>query len=273
MSLASRVRRAANRILAPAGLAIVRKGANDRATLAGALANARRLGVEPRTVIDVGAAYGYWARECANVFPDARYLLVEPLEEFRPFLEQRVAELDAEWIAAAVSSASGIQEFHVHHDLVGSSLRDEAEGPAAVFEQRRVATTTVDALVERRAEPPFLLKVDVQGGELDVLAGASRTLAATELALLETSFFNFFVDGPDVATLIAWMRKAAFVPYDILGLAYRPLDGALAQVDLLFAPEASRLRSSHVWTSPGERAEQDAAMRRRYERRLAALRR
>jgi hypothetical protein len=38
-----------------------------------------------------------------------------------------------------------------------------------------------------------------------------------------------------------------FKIYDIISLRRRPLDGALAQIDLVFVPDKSPLRSDHRW--------------------------
>jgi hypothetical protein len=43
------------------------------------------------------------------------------------------------------------------------------------------------------------------------------------------------------------MQAHGFVVADILGLKRRPLDGATAQLDLLFLPEVAPLRADRRW--------------------------
>ena len=50
-----------------------------RHSLLGALDHVAATGWKPETVIDIGAAYGSFTRECERRFPNAHYLLIEPL--------------------------------------------------------------------------------------------------------------------------------------------------------------------------------------------------
>jgi FkbM family methyltransferase len=261
-----------NRVLAPLGLTLQRRPGPERATVERTLERLPELGLSPRTVIDVGAAYGDWSALAGRVFPDARLLLVEPLAEFVPFLEERKRRLpQATVISAAAGRASGTATLHVHADLVGTSLRVEPELGAT---DREVPVLTIDELVAREgAEGPFALKLDVQGAELDVLAGAAATLDRTELVQLETLLFPFYEGAPDAADVVSFMREAGFVVYDVADLGYRPYDGALAQLDLFFVPNASELRLHHEYASAEQRRERDDALRTLFERRRHELER
>jgi FkbM family methyltransferase len=257
--------RVPRKLAAVAGFDLVRRDEGSLRRLAAA-------GIAPRSVLDVGAALGDWSRACAEVFPAARYVLVEPLAEFRPSLAAAAAGMGSALIVeAAVAEASGERTINVHPDLVGTSLLREREGEHVDGTPRSVPVTTVDELVrEHGLEPPFLLKVDVQGAEREVVAGASATLPSADAVICEVSFFGFFYDGTPFEELIRTMRDTGFVVYDIGNLARRPLDGALSQADILFVPESSPARREHVYAAPDQRAAQTAefaaAIRRRIDR-------
>jgi len=235
-----------------------------RNSLEGVLEQARRVGLTPGTVIDVGAAFGIFSRECHKIFPDAHYVLVEPIEEYLPVLSKVMNALSrATNVTAVVAAEDGRTFLNVHHDLVGSSLyREVEEGTDIDGVRREVRAITLDRLVgERNASPPFLIKVDVQGAELDVLAGGQKTLAGTEYVLLEVSLFHFFHQGPAFCDVVAYMRSKGFVPYDIYGLQYRPLDGALSQIDIAFVKEDGQFRTSHHYATPEQRMEQNRELK------------
>ena len=144
---------------------------SQRNSLQGVLGQVHRVGFTPGTVIDVGAAFGIFTKECHKIFPDAHYLLVEPIEEYLPVLSKVVNALPrATNVVAVVASEDGRTFLNVHHDLVGSSLyREVEEGTDIDGVRREVRAITLDRLVgERNAYPPFLIKIDVQGAELDV---------------------------------------------------------------------------------------------------------
>ncbi|MCK4782755.1 MAG: hypothetical protein KAV87_03315, partial [Desulfobacteraceae bacterium] len=87
-----------------------------RASMRGCLQQSVRNGLKPNTIIDVGVAYGTQA--LYELFPNARHILIEPLEEFVPHLDNLVARLNkAEYIIAAASSTPGNIVINVHPDL------------------------------------------------------------------------------------------------------------------------------------------------------------
>jgi FkbM family methyltransferase len=238
---------------------------SQRESVSQVLEQARTIGFVPRAVIDVGAAYGSFTCLCQTVFPDARYLLVEPLEEYRPLLDQvKQTSASVDYTMAAASAHEGVIQINVHPDLVGSSLYREVEtGTGVNGMMRTVRSVTVDRLVRDAGfDGPYLLKVDVQGAELDVLQGAEHTLSSSELVVLEVSFFKFFEDGPECADVLAYMKKKGFVPYDIVGRQYRPLDGALSQVDIAFVKEGGLFRRHHGYATAEQRDAQNRQMQR-----------
>ncbi|HEY9298920.1 MAG TPA: hypothetical protein VIQ31_21700, partial [Phormidium sp.] len=89
-----------------------------RASMYGCLRQACQNGLQPKTIIDVGAASGTLA--LYEVFPEARHILIEPLEEYIPHLNSLVDKLEqAEYIIAAATATPGKLVLNVHPDLVG----------------------------------------------------------------------------------------------------------------------------------------------------------
>jgi len=228
------------------------------------LEQAKYVGFQPSAVIDIGAAHGSFARQCLEVFANTQYLLVEPLVEYQPILaELNHISPSIQTIFAAATAYPGEISIHVHQDLVGSSLYLEVEeGTDVNGVPRVVPAVTVDTLVEEAGmKGPFLLKVDVQGAELDVLKGAERVLQDCQYVILEVSFFSFFHNGADCCEIIAYMKQKGFVPYDIVELQYRPLDRALSQVDIAFVKEVGLFRRQHFYATPEQRDAQNKRLK------------
>lgn len=241
-----------------------------RDSLKGVLEQVKETGFTPETVIDVGAAMGSFTTTCHAFFPHARYLLIEPLEEYLPALNKIVQTIPRATYEIGVASATEDRVvLNVHEDLVGSSLYREAEEDSGVNGvPRQVPAVTLDRLVaDTKAQPPFLIKVDVQGAELEVLSGAPTTLRHTEVVVLEVSLFQFFEGAPLACDVLAQMKSYGFVPYDLLGLQYRPIDGALSQVDVVFVKEHGIFREVHSYAT----AEQRRAQNRDFRSHLAHM--
>jgi FkbM family methyltransferase len=256
-----RLARGARRALQAAGVEVRRTGGGGpRRTLTEVLGQLRARGVAPGTLIDVGVAAG--TPELYAAFPDTALLLVEPLAEHEPHLQALVAQRPGSgYELAAAGAAPGELEIAVHRVPACSSVlgdRDPGGPPAA---RRTVPVVRLDDLVAQRGpRAPYLLKVDVEGAELQVLQGAPLTLTETDVVLLEVSFFQLVPGGAQLADVVAWMRDAGFSAYDLYAGHLRPLDGALAQVDMAFVRTDGPLRADHRYATP----EQADALYRRW---------
>ena len=240
---------AANRALHPAGLRLQRTDAPTR-TFRDFFAHLRSRGVVPATVIDVGVGFGTPA--LYDAFPRAHFILVEPLEEFRPVLESLSRRLDATYDLVAAGARNGETEINVHRDLTGSSLLRQQEGAVLDGSVRRVRVVRLDAMLPSHPKRPVLIKIDTQGTELDVIEGLGTHIDLIDVAIVETSLMSFRVGAPDLHDVISAFDALGFVAYDLLEGHVRALDGALAQVDVAFVRKNSPLRSDQRFFSPAQ---------------------
>ena len=207
------------------------------------------LGFGPATVIDVGVASG--TPELYETFPGATFLLVEPLAAFEAEIKMILQRYRGSYVIGAAGPRSGEVSFNVHDNhMHGSSLLNETMGEVADGHRITVPMVVVDDLVkERSLVGPMLVKVDVQGGEINVLEGCTRTLESTEAVVLEVSLFEFMKGAPQLHDVVSYMKALGFVAYDIVLGWNRPLDNALGQVDIVFVKEAGRFRRDHSFAT------------------------
>jgi FkbM family methyltransferase len=172
------------------------------------------VGFAPATIIDVGVAtqtVGLYEE-----FPNGPLLLIEPVSEYEPILKKIANERNAQYVLAAAGEKNGTAILNVHDQKFGSSLLREVEGESVDGMPREVPMVTIDDLCDvRNLRGPYLLKVDVQGAELRVLSGARRTLEQTEAVILETAVLGTMLGGPEAWDVIAWIKQAGFVVYDL----------------------------------------------------------
>jgi FkbM family methyltransferase len=222
----------------------------------------RNLGVAPKTIFDVGVATG--TKGLYGVFPDVRYVMVEPLEESRPFLDDLVATYPGSIaVHAAAGRAAGEADFIVDPSLSGSSFLLKPK----FGEIRKVRVVAIDDLVqEHQLEGPFILKLDVQGFELEVLAGAEQTLKSTEAVITEASLWaDRKREGmTKLVDLINWFNDRNFVLYDVAQIVRRKLDDAIAEMDLVFCPADSKLRQHERYKTEEQRVASIGQRRRKF---------
>lgn len=182
----------------------------------GELEHLRSLLPPGSTVIDVGANCGFFSAEIARSPAVARVLAVEPeavnqrrLRKTlrRHALEGRVVPIHA--AADATSGRVGLELNPLHH---GDHKIAVSTGDAAEPERVEVESRTIDDLVAEYEVPLVgLIKIDVQGAELRVLAGAGETVRrgapAVFLEMHEPGF------GAKLEDLLEWAAEHNYVAF------------------------------------------------------------
>src|SRR5579885_3625629 len=67
----------------------------------------KRLGFTPRTIVDVGVAYGTPSLESHSLyeaFPESYFILIEPLKEFEPYMREILKKYRGEYFLTAVGA-------------------------------------------------------------------------------------------------------------------------------------------------------------------------
>ena len=213
-----------------------------------ALQHLSNLKYSPNTVIDVGAARGTY--ELYETFPDAYHLLIEPLSENEPSLQEVCTKYKADYVIAAAGTSNHKTEINVHTINDGSSILNKWEGEYADGSKREISVVTIDELVtQKQLSSPFMIKADVQGYELQVLKGAEKTLADTDVVILEARLFESYTGAPELFELLEVMKNYGFVTYDMTEFLFRPLDDAMMSMDIVFVKENSWLRQYKNYAS------------------------
>jgi FkbM family methyltransferase len=215
------------------------------------LEDIRARGFGPRGIVDVGANAGHWTRMALSVFPGVPSILIEPQHEMEPALASLVAENPGcAHVKAGAGRVPGEMVQTIWEDRAGSSFLPHVtpEGLAAGT-QRMTPIVTIDGLM-RDAFPAFhpdLVKLDIQGFELEALAGGQSLFGRTEVFIVETSLFRFLPAQPITREIIAFMADRSYELYDITEHLRRPRDGALGQVDCAFVKARGMFRKSDAW--------------------------
>jgi FkbM family methyltransferase len=248
MNIKNAIRRLVNRFgydIRP----LVQESRKIRTTIGESFSLMRKLGFQPKTVVDVGVASG--TMELYRAFPDSYFLLIEPLKEFESDLISISKQYRGSYILAAAGSSSGEVTFNLHKNhLDGSSLYKENMGTEADGYEITVPMIRIDDIIkDKQLIGPYLIKVDVQGAELDALEGAQQALLEAEVVVLEVSLFEFMKGAPQFFDVVSYMKNRGFAAYDIILGWNRPLDNALGQIDIVFVKDKGMFRQDHSYST------------------------
>ncbi|MCP9849786.1 FkbM family methyltransferase [Cyanobium sp. Morenito 9A2] len=207
------------------------------------LQNLRRAGFVCTGAIDGGAYLGNWSLEFSKVFGEVAILLVEPQPASQAILTSLI-QRHAAWQVAAValSDRSGESLFRLGESNSGL-VPSPQEDPVTIA----VPCSTLEQLLkERAAFEPNLLKLDLQGHELQALRGAGTELPRFEVIITEISMLRIG-DVPIFHEVDNFMEAQGYRLYDLLPQYDRPLDGALWQIDAFYVRLDSALIASRAW--------------------------
>lgn len=138
-----------------------------------------------RDVIDVGANVGFFTNLAARKLKTGRVLAIEPTAAAHDMLTRNIAhngivERVIAWRGVAAAEAGeltlNVVEGREEYSSLGGIVHPSVEGEALTSET--VQAQPIDALVAEHDLRPAVIKIDVEGAELDVLLGAQETLKA-----------------------------------------------------------------------------------------------
>jgi FkbM family methyltransferase len=203
-------------------------------------------------VLDVGANAGQYARALRRSGYRGRILSFEPLRDAWARCAAH-ASRDPLWTVAprmALGSEEGEVEIHVAANSASSSILPMRESHRAaapdsayigreIVDLRRLDRVVGDAL--DRASHPFL-KMDTQGYEREILAGAAGIMAKLRGIQMEISLAPLYEGSPSFHELLDMMKAGGFVPWAILPGFTDQTSGRMLQVDGLFFLESPPAR-------------------------------
>jgi len=209
------------------------------------LQNLKKNNFNPSFILDIGAYEGYWAIDVLEVYPNAKILMVEAQQLKESFLQKiKQQHPNIDYAISLLSAADGIEKLF-REDETASYVIGENEKDLPHY---ALQSKSLDTLLQERKLPyPDLMKLDVQGHELEVLKGATRSLLHAEVCLLEVSLLDLGGNNPLLAEMISFMDEKDFQAYDISHFIRRPFDKALYQLDMFFVKKRSPLVASKRW--------------------------
>lgn len=193
------------------------------------------------TVLDVGANVGQFTLVARRVFPKARVIAFEPLAaECERFLSVHAGDSQVKLVRAALGPERGEFAMHVAGARDSSSLLPITANQAQLFpgtgETHRESVQVLplaEAVGDEELADPMLLKIDVQGFELQVLEACASVLSRVEFVYVECSFVELYAGQAMAGEVVAWLQKGGFALTGIGSLTQGP-SGVSVQADFLF---------------------------------------
>lgn len=190
-------------------------------------------------IFDIGSNTGTWTLLAKSIFANAKVHAFEPLEEHNLAFEKncsRLADVHLHSICAGNENTTG--KINISSFTDSSSILEATPLEFEHFNIRKEREVTVnirrlaDLIAGKILPAPEIIKLDIQGYELEALKGLDHWLQATQYIICEVSFKEYYYGQPlfmEIAGYLAGFR------FQLHALGYNtPLGAELNQIDVLF---------------------------------------
>ena len=173
--------------------------------------------INPKTIIDIGSNKGQFIMLIEQLFPHKTIYsfepLAEPLEIQKRFFNYKK---NIFFYNFALGSNTSTKEFFITERMDGSSFfKINTENTNNIHykiqNQRNIQIRTLDEImIDQEIIQPILIKIDVQGFELEVLKGAEKILEKTNYLLVEVSEKEMYQHQPIQDEIITFLQDRNF---------------------------------------------------------------
>jgi len=175
-------------------------------------------------VVDAGAANGVISIMLAEKFANSIIYAFEPVNSTFEELKKNIGNRKSIRVFnCGLGNSVEKKEIHLAHRITSSSLfefnkqiKDEflAQSVAKIGSQM-IEINTLDNLLPPN-EDVLLIKLDVQGHELEILKGAEKTLKRTAVIITEMQNHDLYLGAPQYFEIDNFLAKHGFVLHDIV---------------------------------------------------------
>ena len=188
----------------------------------------------PKKILDIGANNGQFYIESKNIFPDAYFLLIEGNE----YCEQLLKTLGVDYKISLLSDDIKEVNFYLRkqeYTCTGNSIYREKssfyDDDDKIIIEKKMTNTLSNILNEEYFD---LIKIDVQGSEIDIINGGLNIIKNCKGILMEVSLEEFNEGSPTIEFVDEYMTNLNFQKVEIINNLYHPINRTLIQQDVLY---------------------------------------
>jgi FkbM family methyltransferase len=203
------------------------------------------VGIQEPIIFDVGAHHGLVSRAFRDLFPASKIYAFEPFKESFEKLKVNTASDPGIYVFNfGLSNRVGTQPFHSNPSSATNSLLSTDKSAAQIWgaglletkEVVQVQFKTLDSVVATMRIPRIdILKLDVQGAEHLVIAGASSTCNRGLIRLIYSEIITqpTYRDQKRFDEALTSFYNNSFDLYNFYNMSFTD-QGRLRQVDAIF---------------------------------------
>lgn len=200
------------------------------------LEEVRDLGINPKSILDIGAHTGQFHGWSKRVWPDVGVFMIEANPLHKDTLNKLAMVNGDSSLIAALGDEVREVTFYTRSDkpqTEGNSYYKEHNywDIPQLVQESKVILKRLDDIFEDDAVFD-LIKVDTQGSELDILKGGENLVSRASAIILEVSYIEYNEGAPSQQETLDYMKEIGFTEKMSIGEHYNGEE--IVQKDLLF---------------------------------------
>jgi FkbM family methyltransferase len=212
------------------------------------IALAKRLVNQQFIILDIGGGIGASLKLFSESFPNLKIMVFEPVaKNFNAIKERFPSSPNIEFINYAAGNETSEKQINIANRITSSSLLPLSVDPESrIFDESNlgkagaetIRIVKIDDFLSKNQEEIGIMKIDVQGYEMDVLKGAETTLKRTDLVVLEANNHQGYSGSAKYYDIDGFLREHDFTLFDILPSIVE--NGKLKEWDMIYMNNSAR---------------------------------
>lgn len=169
-----------------------------------------------KIIYDIGSATLHWWKEAKTAFPNADIYCFDAGSRYKPLYDIKNIP-SSHYYFGILSRENQLMNVQARYDQGLETINVYPENlsisgaPQEIFvEEERMALTLDTVMLSKKLPLPDLIKMDIQGSELDVLIGGSSAVQNARAVILELPHAEYNIGAPTKEAIIDYMSSLGF---------------------------------------------------------------
>ena len=164
---------------------------------------------QPKVIYDIGSCEGNWTEMATTIWPNCEFYLFDANEDLNELYKGRKYN----YYLGLLSNTNDekIKYYYNETFIAGNSYYKELTEAYTDDTYRILNSVTLDKVIDNNNWPlPDLIKMDVQGSELDILEGGKKILSQAKYLIVELQHIEYNDNAPLFEESIATIEKSGW---------------------------------------------------------------